>query len=226
MLCYYVAMLILDTEQCKDYYNRCIKFAERFLIIMSPYYNFGEYINLNDIDENWKNMNIVILYRNDDKHPEKPAIKPEIYEILNKKVKILENNNNVLMKGLPYLHAKALINEKFAIMGSLNFTDCSIKQNNIESSVVVFSNEGNSIGEDKKEDVKCYKELCLYIASNYNDEAKKIWQRYKDKFHNKGKLSERLNFLEEYFKEDFLFSEEFDFNIIEYLESFVKDIED
>lgn len=191
-------MLILDTDQCKEWYKKCISTAERFLIIVSPFYDFGDNLNLCEININNQNLELVIFVRQQQSLTEKD------YQILNDKVLELKYEN-VFFKRLPYLHAKCVINEKFAIMGSLNFTEKSLNQNNIESGILFFSNENKRFFIKKLEDAKCYKELCLYIASTHNQQAKNIWNQYKLEFAQKDNLRKSYKFLNENYKEKMIF---------------------
>ncbi len=100
---------------------------------------------------------------------------------------------------------KCVINEKFAIMGSLNFTEKSLIQNNVESGILFFSNENKRFSLKISEDEKCYKELCLYIASTHNDHAKDIWEQYKLNFSQKNNLKKSFKFLKKNYKEEMLF---------------------
>lgn len=193
-----VTMQILDTEQCKEWYKKCISTAERFLIIASPYYDFGDNLNLNEININNPKLKFAFFVRHE------PSLTNKDYQILSDKVVELKYEN-VFFKRILYLHAKCVINEKFAVMGSLNFTEKSLNQKNIESGMLFFSNENKRFCMKKSEDAKCYKELCLYLASTYNQQAKNIWNQYKLEFTQENDLRKCYNFLNKNYKEEILF---------------------
>ena len=70
------------------------------------------------------------------------------------------------------LHTKCYISEREAIVSSMNFTDTS--KNNYENAIHIWNTE-NATFEDKK----CYKELCLSVASIYNEKALNELKQYK-----------------------------------------------
>ena len=103
------------------------------------------------------------------------------------------------------LHTKCYISEREAIVSSMNFTDTS--KNNYENAIHIWNTE-NATFEDKK----CYKELCLSVASIYNEKALNELKQYKGETRYNKKLPKydiknNLKILNSIDEVDFLFNE-------------------
>lgn len=199
-------MKILDRNQCAKAYCKAINDAEEFLIICSPYFDIHEHFNLRGIDA----KKVKILYRR--KKNGYPDFKTEYFYKLEEEVDYLKNNKKIDIQflGIPDLHTKCMINEKFAVMTSMNMTDYS-SSNNYEMGIQVWSNKNVNEFDKKKnaEDIRRYNEICLCVASIYSKKAQEAWNIYNEV------CNDRRDFKEFYFEnnpiENFLFSPFYDF---------------
>ncbi len=184
-------MEILDTNELVEAYKNIIAKAEDFLVLACPYFDEKEEQNFaNDVlellEKNTSVKKILFIYRK--KAPDskwKNGIDDENFEKI--KTSLMKNkNSDVFLLAFENLHAKAVISKNKAMICSLNLTDCSVRNSNFEIGVSAYNRKNSS-----KEDLKCYKEICLIIASFYNTIAKEKLEEYKDKTRNANKKGER-----------------------------------
>lgn len=168
-------MKILDRRQCTEAYCNAIKGAKDFLVISSPYFDEHNKYDLKIIHA----QNVLILYREKKGYPD---FNKRYFTKLQKEVEFLkEGKISIQLLGIPNLHTKCVINEKFAVMSSMNMTDHSI-HNNYEMGMQVWSNinQDDATKEKNAEDIRRYNEICLCVASIYNKKAEEKWEEYND----------------------------------------------
>ncbi len=191
-------MEVLDIEELKKAYKDIIKNATDFLVLVCPYFLIEEEQNFaNDVltllEENTSVKKILFIYRKKTKYRKignrrkRKAFNDGISDkyLDEIKEKLQKNNRDAFLLNFKNLHAKSAINENQTLICSLNLTDCSARNSNFEIGMTAYNSENLS-----DEERKCYKEICLTVASFYNDIAKKQLEDYKKKTRNANKEEE------------------------------------
>lgn len=115
-----INMKFVDTEEILNREKMMIERAKDFLYIFSPYLQISEQIEKSLIDTQNKNpeLKISLVYGKDKLNAtEKPKLE-----------RIIGNHENFRLFYVEDLHAKIMINEKYALLSSMNLYDSS-KQN-------------------------------------------------------------------------------------------------
>lgn len=195
-------------------YKSLIHKAQHFLVIACPYYTTKEKNGFVDIlysliSENEKLEKVLFLYRsNYDSYAKKHIYafaQRDFQKLKDIRAKLREKNKKAYLFYIDNLHTKCYISEREAIVSSMNFTDTS--KNNYENAIHIWNTE-NATFEDKK----CYKELCLSVASIYNEKALNELKQYKGETRYNKKLpaydiKNNLKILNSIDEVDFLFDE-------------------
>ena len=182
-------MEVLDRAELEMAYKDIAEKATDFLVLVCPYFktekkqNFAKNV-LELLEKNTFVKKILFIYRKKTKKNGKNGIGGE--DLKRIKTSLKKNNRDAFLLAFENLHAKVAINEKKALICSLNLIDCSVRNSNLEIGMTACNNKNSS-----DEDIKCYKEICLTVASFYNDIAEKQLEDYKKKTRNADKEEEQ-----------------------------------